>query len=206
MIIFSFLKIIKFDPNRNVYRFCAKRLYSTYEDRRSTPVVLISRWTFTFYLLHNLTAIASYAAYVTGRIPEQTHDPETVSLVQRSLDEVLLLLIVLAIPVSYLIGVLGQCCCSGRGQSAEVEMAKMDKIYQEVRVLIKAFMYHNWVISFRISDVETFSEEWSFEINNVLIFKVLFICLKMLICCLKRYQNIEKFWNFNIFWDKVIFQ
>ncbi len=43
-----------------------------------------------------------------------------------------LLLMVLCVPVSYLVGVLGQRCCGARSE-AELEMEKMDKIYQEVR-------------------------------------------------------------------------
>jgi len=39
---------------------------------------------------------------------------------------------VLSVPVSYLIGLVGQCCCGARSE-AELEMEKMDKIYQEVR-------------------------------------------------------------------------
>ena len=40
---------------------------------------------------------------------------------------------VLCLPVGYLIGVCGQCCCGGRTE-ADLEMEKMDKIYQEVEV------------------------------------------------------------------------
>ncbi len=42
------------------------------------------------------------------------------------------LLIVLCVPMSYLVGVVGQRCCGARSE-AELEMEKMDKIYQEVR-------------------------------------------------------------------------
>lgn len=45
-------------------RFCTERLYSTYEDRRSPLIVHVARWTFTFVLLHNLSAMASYGATV----------------------------------------------------------------------------------------------------------------------------------------------
>ena len=46
------------------FRFCTERLYSTYEDRRSPLIVHVARWTFTFVLLHNLAAMASYGATV----------------------------------------------------------------------------------------------------------------------------------------------
>ena len=44
-------------------------LFGTYSENRSPVVVLISRWTFAFLLLHNLTAIASYGAAVVSRVP-----------------------------------------------------------------------------------------------------------------------------------------
>ena len=96
--------------------------------------MLVSRWTFAFLLLHNLAAIASYAANVAAAVPGLTRDIETTVVVYRSLDEVLLLLIVLAVPVSYLAGVCAHCCAcyDGDAAAADVEMDKMDKIYQEV--------------------------------------------------------------------------
>ena len=64
---------------------------------------------------------------------------ETATIAHRALDEVLLLCAVLAVPVSYLIGVAAHHCCPGsdggasQQDHANLEMAKMDKIYQEVR-------------------------------------------------------------------------
>ena len=49
-----------------------------------------------------------------------------------------LFLAVLAVPVSYLMGICcgdgcSACCCCGKGgDAADLEMEKMDKIYQEV--------------------------------------------------------------------------
>ena len=49
-------------------RFCTRRQYGTYSDHRSPVVVLISRWTAFFLILHNLIAIASYGAVVASRV------------------------------------------------------------------------------------------------------------------------------------------
>ena len=71
---------------------------------------------------------------MAGRIPQGNIDIEVTSTLHRVLDEVALLLIVLAVPMSYLVGVCGQSCpgCAGSGNPSDVEMEKMDKIYQEV--------------------------------------------------------------------------
>jgi hypothetical protein len=51
------------------FRFCTTRLFGTYSERRNALVVVLSRWTFAFLLLHNLTAMASYAAALAVRVP-----------------------------------------------------------------------------------------------------------------------------------------
>lgn len=112
-------------------RFCTSRLYGTYEERRSTLVVVVSRWVFAFFILHNLIAIASFGTSVAIRVPGLLNNLHPATLAHRILDEIAFLVIVLAIPVSYLFGVLCSGCC-GRGRQREVEMDKMDKIYQEV--------------------------------------------------------------------------
>ncbi len=48
-------------------RFCTGRLYGTYSERRSTLTVTVSRWTFTFLMLHNLTVAGSFAATVCSK-------------------------------------------------------------------------------------------------------------------------------------------
>ncbi len=112
-------------------RFCTGRLYGTYSERRSTLAITVSRWTFTFLLLHNLTSVASYAATVCSKtLPDGQWQKAT--LAHRILEEVALLLMVLCMPVSYLVGVMGQRCCGAKSQ-AELESEKMDKIYQEVQ-------------------------------------------------------------------------
>eukprot|EP00095_Tigriopus_kingsejongensis_P009822 snap_masked-scaffold1100_size62683-processed-gene-0.3 protein:Tk09822 transcript:snap_masked-scaffold1100_size62683-processed-gene-0.3-mRNA-1 annotation:"lipoma hmgic fusion partner-like 3 isoform 1" len=112
-------------------QFCTSRLYGTYEESRSTLVVVVSRWVFAFLLLHNLTAMASFGTFVAILVPGLTSETTNAILAHRILDEVAFFLIVLAIPVSYVFGVMCYGCCMGRTQG-EVEMDKMDKIYQEV--------------------------------------------------------------------------
>ena len=90
----------------------------------------VSRWTFAFLLLHNLCAAGSFAATVCART--LTEGWEEAADAHRMLDEVALFLIVLCVPASYLVGAVGQRCCGARSE-AELEMEKMDKIYQEVR-------------------------------------------------------------------------
>ena len=86
-------------------------------------------------LLHNLVAIASYAATVAAIVPGLADDPVRASTVHQILEEVLLLVLVLGVPGSYVVGVLLGCCCCGEGDGEEdrqLEMDKVDKIYQEV--------------------------------------------------------------------------
>merc|ERR1712203_244063 len=47
--------------------FCTRRLYGTYSEQRSDVVVLVARWTYSFLLIHNLIACASYALKVILR-------------------------------------------------------------------------------------------------------------------------------------------
>ncbi len=124
----------------NGFRFCTGRLYGTYSERRSTLTVTVSRWTFAFLLLHNLCAAGSFAATVCART--LTEGWEEAADAHRMLDEVALLLIVLCVPASYLVGAMGQRCCGARSE-AELEMEKMDKIYQEVRI----FSVHLFIFS-----------------------------------------------------------
>ena len=93
----------------------------------------MSRWTFVFLVLHNLTAIASFGATVAARVPS-FNVAETASIVHRSLDEAKLLLLVLAVPFSYIIAALANCCCGVDDESDQVEM---DKIYSDVRISAK---------------------------------------------------------------------
>ena len=95
-------------------------------------MVLISRWTFVFLILHNLTAIASYIAFILSKDEVCTQCVETAYFVKKILDEVLLFLIVLAVPGGYLIAWLGQCICRIDDDRTTLEMEKIDKVYQEV--------------------------------------------------------------------------
>lgn len=118
-------------------KLCTRRLYGTYSEQRSPLVVLMSRWTFAFLILHNLTAIAAYSAYIAAKdeVCKTLYNDgcaDVVVDVKNILDEVLLFLIVLAVPGSYLIASLCQCCCGLDSDQNSLEMEKIDKVYQEV--------------------------------------------------------------------------
>ena len=51
------------------------------------------------------------------------------------MDEVELFFMACAVPIAYLLGLATTGCCGGTEEADNVEMAKMDKIYQEVRYL-----------------------------------------------------------------------
>lgn len=95
-------------------------------------MVLISRWIFVFLILHNLTAIASYVAYILTKDEVCPKCFETATLVSKILEEVVLFLIMLAVPGSYLIAWLCQCICGIDDDRNTLEMEKIDKVYQEV--------------------------------------------------------------------------
>lgn len=108
---------------------CTRRLYGTYSEQRSPLVVLISRWTFVFLILHNLTAIASYVAFLLSKDEICSSCVEMAVFVKPIFDEVLLLLVVLAVPGSYLIAGLCQCVCGIDDDRNALEMEKIDKVW-----------------------------------------------------------------------------
>ena len=61
---------------------------------------------------------------------------ETATFVKKILDEVVLFLIVLAVPGSYLIAWLCQCVCGIDDDRTSLEMDKIDKVYQEVNLFL----------------------------------------------------------------------
>ena len=124
----------------NCFSLCTRRLYGTYSEHRSPLVVLISRWTFAFLVLHNFTAMARYGAYMATKEEVCVTCFETAQFVQKILDEVALFLIVLAVPGSYLIAWLCQCICGIDDDRTSLEMDKIDKVYQEV-ILFLAHLY-----------------------------------------------------------------
>jgi uncharacterized membrane protein len=121
------------------FSLCSRRLYGTYSEQRSRLVVLISRWTFAFLILHNLAAMASYGAFIAIKEDVCSYCLETASFVKLILDEVVLFLIVLAVPGSYLIAWLCQCICGVDDDSTSLEMEKIDKVYQEVNLFLHFF-------------------------------------------------------------------
>jgi len=108
---------------------CTRRLYGTYSNHRSPLVILISRWTFAFLVLHNLTAMARYGAYMATKEEVCVTCFETAQFVQKILDEVALFLIVLAVPGSYLIALLCQGICGIDDDRTSLEMDKIDKVW-----------------------------------------------------------------------------
>ena len=110
-------------------------------------MVLISRWVYVFLILHNLTAIASYGAYIATKDEVNCDQAisncvDTAALVKTILDEVLLFLIVLAVPGSYLIAWLCQCLCgmiddTCYDERTTLELEKIDKVYQEVNNILR---------------------------------------------------------------------
>ena len=55
---------------------------------------------------------------------------ETATTIHRALEEGLLLMVVFAVPLSYIVAMIGHCCCYGGHDEADQE--KVDKIYAEV--------------------------------------------------------------------------
>lgn len=110
--------------------FCTSRLYGTYSEKRSKVVVVISRWTFAWLLIHNMVSIASYAIYVITLLPG-TQNLGLFTITHQALEEAVLMTMVLSVPISYLFGTIAQCCC-GVSQNTEMEMDKVDKIYTDV--------------------------------------------------------------------------
>jgi len=110
--------------------FCTRTLYGTYSEQRSGLVVLVARWTYVFLLLHNCVDIAAYAVTVVTKVPSE-RDLEQLNLALVVLQEVALILITIAVPFSYITGLLAQCCC-GISRDNTMEMDKVDKIYTDV--------------------------------------------------------------------------
>jgi len=111
--------------------FCTSTLYGTYSERRSGVVVLVARWTYAFLLIHNVVSIASYVTNVISRLPQSSGDLINISILcHKILEEVSVFTIVMAVPTSYLVGVMSQCCC-GVSRDDDLEMDKVDKIYAD---------------------------------------------------------------------------
>ena len=67
-------------------------------------------------------------------------------LFKKVLDEIAWLMIVLAVPISYVVASLARGCFKA-GRESEVEMNKVDKIYQEV-ILKEALTYRGTLVIF----------------------------------------------------------
>jgi len=105
--------------------FCTSRLYGTYSEKRSKVVILVSRWTYSFLLLHNLVAITRLVIDIITRLDGLVEDTSTFTLTHEILSEIELILVILAIPMSYL---MGSCPCRRNVR----ELDTVDKIYTDV--------------------------------------------------------------------------
>ena len=128
--VLNLTQILNFIILRVSFSFCTRTLYGTYSEQRSGLVVLVARWTYSFLLLHNCVAIAAYAITVVTKVPSEL-EVEQLLLASVILEEVALVLITLAVPFSYITGLLAQCCC-GISRDNNMEMDKVDKIYTDV--------------------------------------------------------------------------
>jgi len=113
-------------------RICTRTLYGTYEDHRRPLVVLSARWTFVFLVLHNLAEIGSFVATTLARYTTDFDTVITSSTVHRSLEEAKYFLFLLAVPFSYVVAAICNCCCGvDRLPEVNFEMDGVDKEYSQ---------------------------------------------------------------------------
>ena len=113
---------------------CTRTLYGSYSEQRSQAVICIARWTYTFFLIHNLTACAHYITQVLNYLVTYDElswkiDTQTMNKVLGGLDEATYFVIVLAVPMSYCFGA---CIFRDSRDTVDMEMKQVDKIYTDV--------------------------------------------------------------------------
>ena len=91
-------------------------------------MVIISRWTFAFLILHNVAALAAFGGFIASK-NEVCSGCEEAVLVKQIADEVALFLVILAVPLSYLIAWLSQRLCGIDDDVYSMELQKIDKVY-----------------------------------------------------------------------------
>jgi len=103
--------------------FCTSRLYGTFSEKRNEIVVIVTRWTYAFLLIHNLVAIANYIlnTLISLRIEEILSGLYYYELSRKILDEIELFTVILSVPISYVFGMIIHCCC-GVSESQDMEM------------------------------------------------------------------------------------
>ena len=90
--------------------FCTSRLYGTFSEKRNEIVVVVTRWTYAFLLIHNLVAIANYIlnTLINLKIEEILSAPGKpgyyYELSRDILHEIELFTVILSVPISYVFG------------------------------------------------------------------------------------------------------
>lgn len=109
--------------------FCTSRLYGTFSEKRNEIVVVVTRWTYAFLLIHNLVAIATFilntlislATLTNLKIDEILSGLYYFELSRDILHEIELFTVILSVPISYVFGMIIHCCC-GVSESQDMEM------------------------------------------------------------------------------------
>ena len=111
------------------FSFCTSRLYGTFSEKRNEIVVVVTRWTYTFLLIHNLVAIATFilntlislATLTNLKIDQILSGLYYFELSRDILHEIELFTVILSVPISYVFGMIIHCCC-GVSESQDMEM------------------------------------------------------------------------------------
>ena len=111
------------------FSFCTSRLYGTFSEKRNEIVVIVTRWTYAFLLIHNLVAIATFilntlislATLTNLKIDEILSGLYYFELSRDILHEIELFTVILSVPISYVFGMIIHCCC-GVSESQDMEM------------------------------------------------------------------------------------
>jgi len=107
--------------------FCTSRLYGTFSEKRNEIVIVVTRWTYAFLLIHNLVAIAIYVIDVVVKVSDWKLIgnglviEDYLMLTIRILEEVEMFTVILSVPMSYVFGMTVHCCC-GVKESRDMEM------------------------------------------------------------------------------------
>ena len=98
-------------------------------------MVVVTRWTYAFLLIHNLVAIANFILFtlINLKIEEILSDQynyelskaleisSALELSRDILDEIEMFTVILSVPISYVFGMIIHCCC-GVSESQDMEM------------------------------------------------------------------------------------
>ena len=90
-------------------------------------MVIVTRWTYAFLLIHNLVAIATFILNTLISLASLTNlkiDESGLYYFELSRDilhEIELFTVILSVPISYVFGMIIHCCC-GVSESQDMEM------------------------------------------------------------------------------------